>query len=260
MHQIPHQQQRNLPLSCLSSQPSCSPPFLFNHQGAQTCPSSLSKCTTAPSTTSKNQNDTAKQSDKSRIMATSGIASCTRSSFSSSSSPYSPSTPLSTHKPFLTPTPTMGPCFLLLALAYMSPWTIMGSLVSYFRQNHGPAFFVKLNCAYYVPGLPLALLQQHYDSTFDSRFGSYAAYLARIILAIFVLTLTLLCLPSVPASDAATLLGLTSIMGTFSWLAHGTASTVVSIFPPAALVWLQSGFRMPEIYTLGKRGDELGGK
>jgi hypothetical protein len=139
----------------------------------------------------------------------------------------------------------------------MSSWTMMGSLVSYFKQHHGPDFFVKLNCAYYLPGLPLALLQQHYDSALDARFGSHAAYLARNLLAFFMLTLVLLRLPSIPASDAATLLGLTSVMGTFSWLAHGTASTVVSMFPPAALAWLQSGFRMPEMYTLGKHRDEL---
>ena len=154
MHQIPHPRQQNLPLSRLSSQLSCSPPFLFNRQRDQTCPSSLSTWTTVPSTTRGNHNDIFEQNDKSRIMATVSIASSTRSSFSSPSSPYSPTAPLSTHKLSLTPTPTLGPCFLLLALAYMSPWTILGSLVSYFKQHHGPAFFVKLNCAYYLPGLP----------------------------------------------------------------------------------------------------------
>jgi hypothetical protein len=36
----------------------------------------------------------------------------------------------------------------------------------------------------------------------------------------------------------------------FSWHAHGTASMLVSMFPPSSLAWLQTGFRMPELYTL----------
>lgn len=240
MHHRPHQQQQNLPSDRL-------PP----HPGGQACPTS--KSTTAPSTIRGNHDDIVEQDDDSRTMAAVSTASYSRCSSSSSpSSSCSPTTPSSTHKPPHTPTPTLGPCFLLLALAYMSSWTMMGALVSYFKQHHGPDFLVKLNCAYYLPGLPLALLQQHYESALDARFGSHAAYLARNLLAFSMLTLVLLRLPSVPASDASMLLGLTSVMGTFCWLAHGTASTVAVMFPRAAMAWLQSGFRMPEMYTLGK--------
>lgn len=173
MYHRPHHQQRNLPLNGLPSHPPSRPPLLFD----PTAGPAPDKSTTA--TIRGNHDDIIEQDDDSRAMATiSTTGSYTRCSSPSSSS-YSPTTPSSKHKPPLTPTPTLGPCFLLLALAYMSSWTVMGSLVSYFKQHHGPDFFVKLNSAYYLPGLPLALLQKHYDSALDARFGSRAAYLAR---------------------------------------------------------------------------------
>jgi hypothetical protein len=36
----------------------------------------------------------------------------------------------------------------------------------------------------------------------------------------------------------------------FSWLCHGTATMLASMFPDASLAYLQTGFRTPELYTL----------
>lgn len=44
--------------------------------------------------------------------------------------------------------------------------------MSHFKAVYGPDFFVQLNCAYYLPGLPVSVLQQHLDEHTDARFGS----------------------------------------------------------------------------------------
>jgi hypothetical protein len=234
----------------------------------------------------------------SRTFPTSSTFSSAASSSASRSS--SSTTALSNNPPAF-----LGPCFLLLALAYMSSWTVMGSLVSFFKRRHGkpftlyvclclypslfhlsphthtltlnpppslslppgPDFFVKLNCAYYLPGLPLALFQQSYDESFDAKYTSLSTYTCRNLLAFAMLVAVLLLMPSASIEErggdpttttttteeenALPTLVLTAVMGVFSWLAHGTATSLVTMFPPSALTYLQTGFRMPELYTLG---------
>jgi hypothetical protein len=67
-----------------------------------------------------------------------------------------------------------------LTIDPVTPWdaeeesfTSAGSLVSHFKALYGPDYFVKLNCAYYLPGLPVSVLQQHLDEHADARFGSH---------------------------------------------------------------------------------------
>ena len=40
------------------------------------------------------------------------------------------------------------------------------------------------------------------------------------------------------------------LIGSFSWLCHGTASMLCSMFPPSSMAYMQTGFRTPEIYTV----------
>jgi len=147
---------------------------------------------------------------------------------------------------------TLGPSCFFLAFAYMSPWTVVGSLISYFQKDHGPDFFVKLNCAFYLPGLPVALLQVIYVSDLEVRFGSQPITLARNLLAFFTLVLIMAVIPSIPVEDGTCWLWVTGMMGAASWLAHGTTTSLASMFPSGALSWLQTGFRMPEVYAFGK--------
>lgn len=146
------------------------------------------------------------------------------------------------------PGPTLAPWFGLLSLAYMAPWTALGALVAYFKARHGPDFFVKLNCAYYLVGLPVALAQQWGDEALDARVGSARAYLGRNVAALAVAAAVLLALPLAEAEGAV--LALVALLGAALWLAHGTATTLAAMFPPAALAWLQTGFRLPELYAL----------
>ncbi len=49
--------------------------------------------------------------------------------------------------------------FIFISFGYMLPWTALGSLISYFKYVYSAQFYVKLYCAYYLPGLPVAIIQ-----------------------------------------------------------------------------------------------------
>ena len=130
----------------------------------------------------------------------------------------------------------------------MAPWTALGSLVAYFKARYGPAFFVKLNCAYYLVGLPIALAQQWVDEALDAALGSTRVYLWRNVAALALAAVVLLALPLVDTEGVV--LALVALLGAVSWLAHGCCTTLAAMFPSAARAWLQTGFRLPELYTL----------
>ena len=52
-----------------------------------------------------------------------------------------------------------------------------GSLISYFKAKQGAYFYVKLYCAFYLPGLPVSLMQQKFDVYVDDYFGSANAFM-----------------------------------------------------------------------------------
>mmetsp|Transcript_53057 Transcript_53057/g.147185 ORF Transcript_53057/g.147185 Transcript_53057/m.147185 type:complete len:276 (-) Transcript_53057:913-1740(-) len=62
--------------------------------------------------------------------------------------------------------------WILVSTGYMVSWTSIGSLIAYFKARQGARFYVKLYCCFYLPGLPVSLLQQKYDEKLDKMFGS----------------------------------------------------------------------------------------
>lgn len=138
--------------------------------------------------------------------------------------------------------------FLFISFGYMLPWTSLGSLISYYKNTYSANFYVKLYCAYYLPGLPVALLQHRYDSYLDGKFGSRNTYLWRGILSFVSMIIILISM--VWLEQKVVLLVLFSLLGVCGWLCHGTASMLASMYPSAAIAYLQTGFRCPEIYTI----------
>jgi hypothetical protein len=138
--------------------------------------------------------------------------------------------------------------FLLISFGYMLPWTSLGALIAYYKETYSAAFYVKLYCAYYLPGLPVALLQYRFDPYLDWRYGSQRTYLIRGVLSYLVMIAILLSLVWLTTRRA--LLVLFVSLGVFGWLCHGTASMMASMYPPSAIAYLQTGFRCPEIYTI----------
>ena len=122
----------------------------------------------------------------------------------------------------------LNPFWIAISCGYMVSWTSIGSLISYFKARQGAAFYVALYCAFYLPGLPVSLLQQRFDEKFDRRLGSAKAFMLRVSFSMAVKICILFIMPFVPFwvpsnSVPYVILCCMSLEGTFSWLCHGTA-------------------------------------
>ena len=138
--------------------------------------------------------------------------------------------------------------FMLMSCGYMLPWTSLGSLITYYKATYSANFYVKLYCAYYLPGLPISLLQYKYDLYLDLKYGSLRTYLYRGVISFVVMMGILISLVWLESRIA--LVFLFVILGICGWLCHGTASMLASMYPPSAIAYLQTGFRCPELYTI----------
>ena len=138
--------------------------------------------------------------------------------------------------------------FMLMSCGYMLPWTTLGSLITYYKATYSANFYVKLYCAYYLPGLPISLLQYKYDLYLDLKYGSQRTYLYRGVVSFIIMMGILISLVWLESRIA--LVFLFVMLGICGWLCHGTASMLASMYPPSAIAYLQTGFRCPELYTI----------
>ncbi|GMI40149.1 hypothetical protein TeGR_g3029 [Tetraparma gracilis] len=140
-------------------------------------------------------------------------------------------------------------CYVLLlslAASFMAPWVSIGTLVSYYSRT--PRFFTWMNVAFYLPGLPVSLLQFSLDERFDLSYGSRQVFLFRILVCLFSIIAICFLLPS--ASDSQTLI-LCSLLGVVTWSAHGTCIQLASLFSKMAVGFLQFGVQLPNLWALG---------
>lgn len=139
-------------------------------------------------------------------------------------------------------------CFWAVSFGYMCAWTSFGSLISYYKNHFGPGFYTQIYCAYYLPGLPVCLLQYKYDTFFDIKYGSHHTFLLRGVLYISVMVFIII---SMILLESRVLLILSFVMlGICSWAAHGTASTLAALYPPSCINAMQTGFRSPEVFVV----------
>lgn len=138
--------------------------------------------------------------------------------------------------------------FMFISFGYMLPWTALGSLISYYKYTYSAHFYVKIYCAYYLPGLPMSVLQYLFDEKIDAVYGSQNMFLARGIIGYAALAIILFSLLWVDGES--TLVGLFALLGLVGWWLHGTASMLASMFPKVLIAYLQIGFRCPEIYAV----------
>ena len=59
---------------------------------------------------------------------------------------------------------------------------------------------LRLYCSFYLPGLPISLLQQRYDGYFDTMLGSSRSFLLRNVIGLLVKSLMLCLIPFVPSN------------------------------------------------------------
>lgn len=138
--------------------------------------------------------------------------------------------------------------FMFISFGYMLPWTALGSLISYYKYTYSAHFYVKIYCAYYLPGLPISVLQYLFDEKIDAVYGSQNMFLARGIVGYAALAIILFSLLWVDGESM--LVGLFALLGLVGWWLHGTASMLASMFPKVLIAYLQIGFRCPEIYAV----------
>jgi hypothetical protein len=138
--------------------------------------------------------------------------------------------------------------FLFMSFGYMLPWTVLGSLISHYKHAYSAHFYSQLYCAYYLPGLPIAVIQYRYDVYLDLKYKSENTYFYRGVVSYLVMSSLLFGLTYI-SSKFLLLLTFFSL-GICGWLCHGTASMLASMYPSSAIAFLQTGFRCPEIYSL----------
>jgi hypothetical protein len=138
--------------------------------------------------------------------------------------------------------------FLLISFGYMLPWTALGSLISYYKNNYSARFYVSLYCGFYLPGLPVSILQYIWNEKIDRWYGSQNAFFTRGVIGFTLLAFVLFSMLWVEQRVAMMILF--SLLGVGCWWLHGTASMLASLFPKMAIAYLQIGFRCPEIFSV----------
>mmetsp|Transcript_26378 Transcript_26378/g.34314 ORF Transcript_26378/g.34314 Transcript_26378/m.34314 type:complete len:611 (+) Transcript_26378:46-1878(+) len=145
--------------------------------------------------------------------------------------------------------------WVVVACGYMVAWTSIGSLIVYFKAQYGAFFYVRLYCAFYLPGWPVSALQRKYDASFDLKFGSSTAFMIRVLLGMVVQFAVLVLMPYLPkllpedAVENAMIVSM-GIIGVASWVCHGTACQLCGMFPPSSVSFLQTGFCAPQVFTI----------
>lgn len=138
--------------------------------------------------------------------------------------------------------------FLFISFGYMLPWTALGSLISYYKYTYSARFYVMIYCAYYLPGLPVSIVQYMCNEKVDRWYGSQNAFFSRGVIGYCTLVTVLFTLLWVDGEVGLVLLF--GVLGMASWWLHGTASMLASLFPKKAIAYLQIGFRCPELYAV----------
>ena len=101
--------------------------------------------------------------------------------------------------------------------------------------------------AFYLPGLPISLLQQRWDPIMDAYMGSANAFMFRVLAGMAVKVTLLFYMPFIPylfEEDTVPNIMLLCmvVMGAGTWMIHGTASQVrrKALFALATLTSLLS--------------------
>ena len=158
---------------------------------------------------------------------------------------------------------SMSRASLLLSIAsfgYALPWVALGSLLAYFKHHGGDQYYVAIYCCYYAPGLPIAILQTHFDSSYDMKYSSRVTFAVRGLLC-WSLTLVIIPLLRVHLLVPEVCLPFVGALGVSTWSLHGSASQLASLVPGDGGVCAQQiGFALPAAVTFAVlEGFDMGG-
>jgi hypothetical protein len=159
----------------------------------------------------------------------------------------SATSPTSSHHNTPIENPNAVYLFIIVAFAYMIPWTAVGSLIDYYTNHYGRNYYVYLNLAFYGVGYPVSLLQQRIDLYYDILYGSQQTFQTRLY---FNLSLSLVLLCLLPfLQDFLYILAVLGI-GFTTWSAHGCASTLAGLIKFDSPILQQIGFVLPGLFSI----------
>lgn len=135
--------------------------------------------------------------------------------------------------------------FIVVSCAYMLPFTCIGSLIIYFSSMYGKNYFIYLNIAFYMSGLPTCLIQRKVDSYVDVFYGSKFTYRRRLGGCLSIMTI---CLILAPFLDFYTLILDVVIVGCCTWICHGSTTSLSGMVQQNSSIMQQIGFALPAVY------------
>lgn len=68
-----------------------------------------------------------------------------------------------------------------LQVSYTIGWTAISSLLGTYKLQYGPQILLQMNSAYFLPSIPVLLLQTQWDDFFNRKFGLAKATTFRLI-------------------------------------------------------------------------------
>ena len=138
-------------------------------------------------------------------------------------------------------------CTALISFGYMVPWVAIGSLIRYFTEKYGDSYFVILNVAFYAVGYPISYLQRKADLYYDTVYGSKQTFRRRMEICMAVLGVCTIMLPFI---DGLFYVVVVTIIGIFTWSAHGVSSSLASVVKHNSNIVQQIGFALPGAFAL----------
>lgn len=132
-------------------------------------------------------------------------------------------------------------CFFLISVTYTIGWTTISSELAYYKGLFGPSILLQLNLAYFLPSIPILVLQTYLDEHFDRRFGPGKATAFRFSFAIGGILGISLAYPLLP-EHRAPILACVALLGVASGILFGSSYQLVSRFPTSNTVALTLGY------------------
>ncbi|KAF6259792.1 hypothetical protein COO60DRAFT_1700650 [Scenedesmus sp. NREL 46B-D3] len=130
--------------------------------------------------------------------------------------------------------------FLIVSVAYTTPWIVMLSQLAYYSKIYGPQVLLQLNIAYYLPSIPILLLLGHIEKVLDEQFGSTASMAIRLTIGLTGCAAISAVYPFIPGR-LSFLLWLVVGLGSISAVAFSTSYQLVAWFRSADTIALGIG-------------------
>ncbi|KAK9849775.1 hypothetical protein WJX84_003292 [Apatococcus fuscideae] len=132
-------------------------------------------------------------------------------------------------------------CFFLVSVAYTIGWTAISSMLAFYKQMYGPQILLQLNTVYFLPSIPVLLLQTQCDARINRSLGIATATAGRLFVGLGGSAIICALYPFY-AESVPYLLWVTAFLGVFSGIAFGSSYQLVAYFEPVNTVALTTGY------------------